>query len=259
MAIYFLQKGFLPTFGSMDYYFITGSSRGIGKALVEEALKQNQSRVFGFSRSAGVQHPHYTHVEADLSDVHHLAQQLGDFFPVLDDVQRIVLINNAGTLGDVRYVGDLDPQSIISLFNLNVTVPALLMNAFIRQYRTSEAEKIIINVSSGAGKYPVDGWSGYCASKAALDMLSQVAALESEKRATGFRIYALAPGVVDTHMQAEVRATDAADFSTLDKFMKYHENKALDKPAVTAEKFFRLIKHPGQFGDVLQDVRQFPL
>ena len=242
----------------MDYYFITGSSRGIGKALVEEALKQDQSRVVGFSRSSGMQHPHYTHVMADLSDVQSLAQQAEDFFPALDDAQRIVLINNAGTLGDIKYVGDLDPPSVITLFNLNVTAPALLMNAFVSQYRTSEAEKVIINVSSGAGKYPVDGWSGYCASKAALDMLSQVAALESEKRATNFRVYALAPGVVDTPMQAEVRGADAADFSTIDKFMKYHRDQALDDPSMTAEKFFRLIKHPEQFVDVLQDVREFP-
>ena len=222
----------------MDYYFITGSSRGIGLALVEEALKHDQSRVVGFARSPGVQHAHYKHVAVDLSDIPQLTQQVGDFFPALDDARRVVLINNAGTLGDIKYVGDIDSSSIVSLFNLNVTAPALLMNAFIRQYHSLEAEKMIVNVSSGAGKYPVDGWSGYCASKAALDMLSQVAALESKKRATGFRIYALAPGVVDTTMQTEVRSTDATDFSSLDKFKKYHENKDLDDPATTAEKFF---------------------
>ena len=169
-----------------------------------------------------------------------------------------MLINNAGTLGEVKYLGDTDDASIVSLVNLNVTAPTLLMNAFIRQYQSLSAEKMIVNVSSGAGKYPIDGWSGYCASKAALDMVSRVAALESEKRASGFRVYALAPGVVNTSMQAEVRDADVTDFSTREKFIKYHEDRVLDDPAATAKKFFQLINHPEQFGDVLQDVREFP-
>ena len=242
----------------MDYYFVTGASRGIGRALVEEALRQEQSHVYGFSRSLGPQHARYTHIKADLSVVAELLGQLGGFFPALDKARRVVLVNNAGTLGEVKYLGDTDDASIVSLVNLNVTAPTLLMNAFIRQYQSLSAEKMIVNVSSGAGKYPIDGWSGYCASKAALDMVSRVAALESEKRASGFRVYALAPGVVNTSMQAEVRDADVTDFSTREKFIKYHEDRVLDDPAATAKKFFQLINHPEQFGDVLQDVREFP-
>lgn len=241
----------------MDYYFITGSSRGIGRALVEKALERPEARVTGFSRSTSEKHPHYTHVPVDLSDVTALASRVDNFFPALEAPRRLVLINNAGTLGEVKYLGELNDSSIVTLFNLNVTAPTLLMNAFIRQYRAVQAEKIIINVSSGAGKYPVDGWSGYCASKAALDMVSQVAALESERRADGFRIYALAPGVVDTAMQGHIRTADLADFSNLPKFMDYQTEKALDNPTTTAEKFFQLIDYPERFKEVLQDVRNF--
>ena len=242
----------------MDYYFITGTSRGIGRALVEKALADDTARVIGFSRSPSVSHPRYTHTEIDLADVSTLARQAGTFFPTLEEATRIVLINNAGTLGDIKYLGELDPSAIVALFNLNVTAPTLLMNAFLRQYRRTSAAKVVINVSSGAGKYPVDGWSGYCASKAALDMVSQTAALEGEKRHSDVRIYALAPGVVDTGMQADVRDTDATDFSSKQKFVNYHADSALDDPSATAEKFFRLIHHPDLFQDVLQDVRKFP-
>ena len=241
----------------MDYYFITGSSRGIGRALVEKALTDENARVHGFSRSGGVQHPHYTHHEIDLSDMDALLPQMSHIFSDLPDARRIILINNAGTLGEVKYAGELEAASIVTLWNLNVTAPALLMNAFLDQYRDHPAEKMIINVSSGAGKYPVDGWSGYCASKAALDMLSQVVALESEKRSTGVRVYALAPGVVDTPMQAHLRDTDARDFSSREKFRKYHTEAALDDPATTAEKFFQLIQQPDSFDAVLLDVRKF--
>lgn len=242
----------------MDYYFITGTSRGIGRALVEKALSYEHARVTGFSRSAGPSHPHYTHTEVDLSQTDALLPLLDTLFPDLAEANRLVLINNAGTLGDVKYMGDLDPVSIATLWNLNVIAPAMLINAFLQRYRHSPAEKIIINVSSGAGKYPVDGWSGYCASKAALDMLSQVIALESKKRSTGLRVYALAPGVVDTPMQATIRRTEEKNFSSWAKFVDYHAEQALDNPRTTADKFFQLIHHPETFQEVLQDVRQFP-
>ena len=243
----------------MDYYFITGSSQGIGRALVERALRQENAYVYGFARSAGVERDRYTHTEVDLSRVDRLTDRLDAFFPPVNNAGRIVLINNAGTLGDIKYLGDIEDRSIITLFNLNVTAPTLLMNAFIRRYRDLAANKLIINVSSGAGKYPVDGWSGYCASKAALDMVSQTASLEQQIRSIDhFRIYALAPGVVNTAMQGHIRQTDTADFSKLNKFMDYHTEGALDDPVVTADKFFRLVNHPEQFEDVLQDVREFP-
>ena len=242
----------------MDYYFITGSSRGIGRALVEKALERPEARVTGFARSEREQAPpRYQHIAIDLSDVSALVERVDTFFPPVDAPRRLVLINNAGTLGEVKYLGDLDDSSIVSLFNLNVTAPTLLINAFIRQYRTVDAEKLIINVSSGAGKYPVDGWSGYCASKAALDMVSRVAAQESALRADGFRVFALAPGVVDTAMQDHIRTAEADNFSKLQKFMDYKAEDTLDDPATTAEKFFRLIDHPERFAEVIQDVRNF--
>ena len=253
----FSERSFLVTFSPMDYYFITGTSRGIGRALAEKALEDDAARVTGFSRSSGLSHAHYTHTEVDLADIKALLPRLDTLFSEVDEAKRIVLVNNSGTLGDVKYLGDIDPPSMVTLFNLNVIAPALLMNAFLRQYRSVSAEKLIINVSSGAGKYPIDGWSGYCASKAALDMVSQVADLERKKRMSDVRIYALAPGVVDTDMQAHVRDTDVADFSTLEKFKNYHAKSALDDPSATAEKFFRLIRHPEQFEEVLQDVREF--
>lgn len=141
----------------MQYFFITGTSRGIGKALVERALREEAIIVYGFSRQNTIQHERYQHTAVDLSDIENLKKDVQDFFPELSQADRIVLINNAGTLGDVKYVGALADEKIQFLFNLNVTAPAILMNHFLSVYGTQQAEKIIINVSSGAGKSPVDG------------------------------------------------------------------------------------------------------
>ncbi len=244
------------------YYFITGASRGIGKALVERALQEENTQVYGLSRSQSVEHSRYHHIAIDLSDIGYLQEKIDTLFPEVAHPRRIVLINNAGTLGDVSYVGDISPDSMATLINLNVTVPIMLVNQLLRAYGQVDTEKIVINVSSGAGKYPVDGWSGYCTSKAALDMFTQVAALEQDRRkeTSGYyptKFYALAPGVVDTDMQSVIRGASVRQFSTLDKFLKLKEHNELAGPAEVAAKFFYLINHTQQFQDVLQDVRNF--
>lgn len=243
----------------MRYFFITGSSRGIGKGLVERFLQEEDTQVHGFSRKPSLDHDRYYHHSADLADVNWLTENVNEFFPKLEDAKQIVLINNAGTLGEVKYLGELENSSIAHLFNLNVTAVAVLMNQFINAYHHQNAEKLIINVSSGAGKSPVDGWSGYCASKAALDMLSKVAQLELQQKGFSehFKVYALAPGVVDTEMQGEIRQSSKENFSKLDKFINYKKEGTLDDARYTAEKFMELINNAGKFKDVLQDVRQY--
>ncbi len=242
----------------MQYYFITGTSRGIGKALAERALQEENVQVIGVSRQQSIEHERYSHHSLDLSDVGNLGSKAEALFTELSDAERIVLINNAGTLGDVKYFGSIADDKIDQLFSLNVTAPAILMNHFIRAYQTIKAERIIINISSGVSQYPVDGWSGYCASKAALDMLSEVAALELEKQGVrNFRVYAVAPGIVDTQMQTNIRDVDERNFSRLEKFKDYKDSGALDDPTQTAEKYFYLINHPDKFLEVRQDVRGF--
>lgn len=243
----------------MQIFFISGTSRGIGRALTEKILQQKDNVVYGFSRKQSITHEHYHHVKADLSDVNWLIEHVKDFFPDLSSADRIVLINNAGMLGDVKYMGDLENQQYVNLFNLNITAPAILMNQFIKTYSGHKGEKLIVNVSSGAGKYPVDGWSGYCASKAALDMLSQVAQTELQQRGLSkhFKVYAIAPGVVDTAMQGEIREVSQQNFSSIDKFLKYKKEGTLDDASYTADKFMELINNTSRFDEVLQDVRQY--
>lgn len=243
----------------MRHFFITGTSRGIGKALTEKILKEADTHVHGFSRKNSIEHERYQHIQADFSDTDWLVKHVQELFPNLSSADQIVLINNAGMLGDVKYLGDLENQQFVNLFNLNVTAPAILMNQFIKSYRNQPVEKLIVNVSSGAGKHPVDGWSGYCASKAALDMLSQVAKVEITKRnlTKDFKVYALAPGVVDTAMQGEIREVSQDDFSNIEKFINYKKEGTLDDASYTAEKFMELINHTERFEEVLQDVRQY--
>src|ERR1051325_1045127 len=176
----------------MKHYYITGTSRGIGRAMAECLLKDEKNRVTGISRSNSISHKNFRHVKLDLSDV----QSVKEFrFDQVEKADRICLVNNSGEIGMVKPVGKLPADEIIKNYNLNLVAPCLLMNEFMRTYQLIVAEKIVVNVSSGAGKNPVDGWGMYCASKAAVDMYSRVADLEEKVRSKkNFRVLAIAPG-----------------------------------------------------------------
>jgi benzil reductase ((S)-benzoin forming) len=240
----------------MRYAYITGTGSGIGRALALRLLEEGW-HVTGFSRSAGPVHPRYTHVHIDLSDE---AAVMNVTFAPHADAERIVLINNAGMLGHIAHTAAAAPAQQAMLFRLNVTAPVLLTGAFLNAYRTQKAAQVIVNVSSGAGKNPVDGWGAYCASKAALDMHTRV--VDAELRMDGLsqiRIFSVAPGVVDTPMQAQIRRSDIAGFSRAEEFKKLHHNGLLLSPEEVAVRYAFLLTHPEAFEQPVFTVKEIQL
>ncbi|MGB1248364.1 MAG: SDR family NAD(P)-dependent oxidoreductase, partial [Chitinophagales bacterium] len=139
----------------MNYYFITGTSSGIGKALVENLVKTDSNKIVGYARRKSITHSQYCHQVIDLSDIN-AVQQLT--FPALEKADKIVLINNAGTLGDIKHFGDIDTKDLVQALNVNTTSLAIMTNTFIKEYQDIDCKKIIINISSGAASSPYDGW-----------------------------------------------------------------------------------------------------
>jgi benzil reductase ((S)-benzoin forming) len=243
---------------SSSLFIITGSSKGIGEALVDLLLQQEDCEVIGISRSKVLKdNTMYKHLEIDLGQIGDLIKRQGEMFPS-KEYKRIVLVNNAGWIGEIDHFGNLSDQSIKDIFEINTIAPAILMNAFVKSYGSlTNTERIVVNISSGAAKKSVDGWSGYSASKAALEMLTKTAHLEAEMDKNGIRFYAVAPGVVDTAMQSDIRSASEKSFSSLDKFKTLKETNQLSSPVHAAEKLLFLIQHPDKFPEVLQDVREF--
>lgn len=236
-------------------FFITGSSRGIGKALAEALLAENEKNwVVGLSRTNELEHERFVFIEADISQVS--AAFCRQLFAKYQPTDKVVLVNNAGTLGDTAPVGKIDSDKLGRVFMTNITAPAVLMNEFVHTYEGGTALPLILNISSGAGKYPVDGWFSYCSSKAALDMLSEVAALEAEKKGSKLKVFSVAPGVVDTAMQAEIRTKSEEKFSRVKDFVRMKEEGSLARPEEVARKLMELVQSPEKFGGVIQDVRK---
>ena len=173
------------------------------------------------------------------------------------DFQHVFLINNAGWIGEIAPLGNLDPMGIQEIQAINVIAPSLLMNEFVKRYHHLEGKKVVVNISSGAAGKAIDGWSGYCSSKAALNQLSLVAEEESKLKGLGIKYYALSPGIIDTPMQEEIRSAGKENFSNIEKFRSYKSQNQLSTPEEVAGKVIYLMDHPEKFKDVLQDVREF--
>jgi benzil reductase ((S)-benzoin forming) len=242
----------------MNFYYITGTSRGLGKALAEHYLAAGpDNKVIGISRTESISHPNYEHYSVDLTDVN---QAKVFHFPPHHNAKRVVLINNAGMIGMIKPGGKMSADSLIESYHVNLVSPSLLINSFMNTYEASNAEKIIVNVSSGAGKYPIGGWAGYCAAKAGIDLFSRVIQ-EEQKEAFGykFRIHSVAPGVVDTRMQEEIRSADPVDFARLTDFINYKIEDQLAHPELVARKYAYILDHPEKFDEVLLSVKDIQL
>src|SRR5689334_15109307 len=119
----------------MKYYFITGTSSGLGKAIAEGILQDNHSMVIGIARRNTISHHNYTHIALDLSNTGAVIEKLPSIFNVISDATKISLINNAGILGQVGYVGNIEGKNINDVFKVNVIAPGIIMNAFINKYK----------------------------------------------------------------------------------------------------------------------------
>jgi len=231
----------------LNYYFITGTSRGIGEALAKELLVNKNNYVLGFARNQSIEESNYSHKHLDLSNTESI---INFDFPNVPNAESICLVNNAGTLGEIKYFGNLNDENLANTMVTNFVAPLVLINKFMRKYKALEIDKTIINIGSGASKTPYDGWGAYCASKAGLEMISNVISNEQEKVDTGYKVYSIAPGVVDTKMQENIRETNHDDFSNVAKFLNMKNENVLYQPIDVAKKIIQLIQHPEEIEDV---------
>lgn len=233
----------------MRRIYITGSSSGLGKALAELLLEDSSNHVVGIARRNTIQNERYTHYALDFKEA--INENIFQELPA--NCQKVVLINNAGSVGPITQVGSQSYPEVAENYTINVTAPSFLCNQFVEAYQDEQAQKIIINVSSGAGKHPIEAWSTYCASKAALDMFSQVLQAEHPE----FRVFAVAPGIVDTAMQDAIRNADENHFPHLERFQDYKAQGELVSAREVALKYLKIIDEPQKFEQVLLSVRDF--
>jgi benzil reductase ((S)-benzoin forming) len=216
-------------------YIVTGTNRGIGKGLADEIVRRGHL-LFSVSRGPETHQGARRHYMCDLRDVDASRRVM---VQIMRDVphascRETVLVNNAGVLEPLGFLENHAPDAIADAVGVNLTAVAILMSLFIRESSAWPGSRRIINISSGAASHSYPGWSIYCATKAALNMLTQCAAAEQRERPNGVCVVAVAPGVVDTRMQTLIRNAAESDFPSRPRFVKMKEEGRLADPSQIA-------------------------
>ncbi|KAJ2732417.1 hypothetical protein IW152_003812 [Coemansia sp. BCRC 34962] len=217
---------------------VTGASRGIGRAIAQEFLQQGVS-VLGVSRT--ISDPPKENTSAEFIPCIADVTNTDDQKRILEAAKSsglplIALVNNAGTLDPLAKLSDVDLNDWRHHFEVNVVAVLALTQLALPMLRVSNGR--ILNISSGAATSAYQGWAAYCASKAALNMVTRSMAIEEPEVVA----IALRPGVVDTDMQKVIRSVgkSAMREDQFAKFQSLYEDGELLQPEVPARVVVRL-------------------
>ena len=202
-------------------YIITGASRGLGAALADRLLapdhhllclaRRTRADLAERARDAGSSCEQWS---ADLADPTAVSAHLETWLRSFDasSLASATLINNAGMLTRIGPLDHCSDAELSAALRVGLEAPLLLTAAFLRASAGWPAKRRVLNISSGLGRRAMAGQAAYCAAKAGMDHFSRALALDEAERANGAAVVSLAPGVVDTDMQVQLRAGDPAGF-----------------------------------------------
>lgn len=199
---------------------ITGASRGIGAAaarafaaagcsvlLAARSSDQCKSIAEEIKAAGGKAH-------ATTCDVSHYEQVAAAVAACQEQFGRFdILINNAGVIDPIGLTVSADPKQWSKAMDINLKGTFYGVHAALQVFQ-AQGHGVIINISSGAANYPLEGWSHYCAAKAGAAMLTRTIHMEAAGK--GVRILGLSPGTVATEMQVKIKASGINPVSQLD-------------------------------------------
>jgi benzil reductase ((S)-benzoin forming) len=234
----------------MKKVIVTGHTRGLGAAIAAE-LQSRGLAVLGLARGrsalAGIEQ-----AEVDMADPAALQAWLAG--PTLRDflagADAAYLVNNAGVVTPVGPLAAQDPAAVLQAVMLNVGAPLALAAAFVQA--APESTRRILHISSGAGRNAYPGWAVYCATKAALDQHARAVQLDGDLQVLAV---SLAPGVIDTDMQAAIRATPDANFPLRERFVALKDTGGLTSPEDCARNLADYLLAPGFGNQSVDDLR----
>ena len=241
--------------GARQLIFVSGGSSGIGRALIE-THPHGGARVLNLSRRPV---PGAEHIAVDLAAPSGW-QRAADCFAAEIAAFRggedgeLLFLHSAGTLAPIAFAGEGDAAAYQRNVLLNSAAPQILGDAFLRATRSSPARATLLLLGSGAAGTAYEGWSGYCAGKAALEHWTRTVGAELARRRRRGRILCIAPGVVETAMQEEIRATAVADFPEVERFRTLHATGALRSTHAVARGLWALLERWGGEGAVVSEL-----
>ncbi len=243
---------------------LTGASRGMGHAMAEQLIaaghdllcisRKTNEVLAGLASRQGVACEQWAH---DLARPESAAAKLETWLSRRDGatLASVTLINNAGLLPPIASLGGVPARDLSDAMRVDLEAPMLLAGAFLRATAGWTAQRRILNISSGLGRRAMASQAAYCAAKAGMDHFSRCVALEQASLQNGAKICALAPGVIDTDMQVQLRTADSTHFPDVSNFIGLKDKGALASPQEAAAKVLAYLARADFGANPVADIR----
>jgi len=245
-------------------YILTGASRGMGLAMAQQLLKPGNvllciSRnvnpdLATAAQKADVPLAQWTQ---DLADGAGAGDRLREWLNSQNpaDFASVSLINNAGVIPPIVPLRESNPADLALALRVGLEAPMALSAAFLGGTHSWPVPRKVLNISSGLGRYPMASQAGYCAAKAGMDHFTRCLALDEALHANGAKVCALAPGVIDTDMQVQLRGAAGEAFPDQSKFLQLKAQGQLSSPEAAAENVLRFLASADFGREPVADVR----
>ena len=245
-------------------YILTGGSRGMGLAIAHQLLQAGHELICisrhaneGLAAAAKKAEASLSQWTQDLSDGQAASERLGRWLQQQDTAQwcSATLINNAGVIPRIAPLSQADADDLAMALRVGLEAPMQLCAAFLQATEGWTAPRKVLNISSGLGRRAMASQAGYCAAKAGMDHFTRCLALDEAMKPQGARVCSLAPGVIDTDMQLQLRSADDALFPDRSGFAGLHAQGQLTSADEAARRVLAYLDKP-DFGSLpVADVR----
>ena len=200
--------------------FVTGASKGIGLAIAAAFAREGATVYMSARSDASISKAVEPLIDEGLM-VKPIVCDVADQKAMESAFQQIqsasggldILVNNAGIVDPISRLEDSDPAAWGSVIDINTKGVYYGLRYAIPMMKASGGGTII-TISSGAATGALEGWSHYCASKAAALSLTRCA--DKEVGDEGIRVVGLSPGTVATDMQVSIKDSGINPVSQLD-------------------------------------------
>ena len=215
---------------------ITGVNKGLGLAFFNIFLKEEAITIIAISRNFNneqktIKNKRVIFIEKDLSKLNNVEEELKLNMYYKSQFKEVIFINNAASINPIEAIGNFDNDAIVRAVQLNTIAPLLLTNNIIKNNSSKPVR--IVNISSGAAKRPIVGWSIYCSTKSANEMFFNTLKLQEENN-KNIEVHNLDPGIMDTEMQKNIRSKSEQAMPNVQLFKEYHMTEQLKSPQEVA-------------------------
>ncbi|GAB3652595.1 SDR family NAD(P)-dependent oxidoreductase [Ramlibacter alkalitolerans] len=241
---------------------LTGASRGMGLAMARQLLDAGHDLLCISRKTSEELAQQATRLgrrceqwPQDLARAENAAERLATWLQARDAADSVTLINNAGLIPRVAPLDDIPAAQLAEAMRVDLEAPLLLTAAFLRATAAWTVPRRILNISSGLGRRAMAAQAAYCAAKAGMDHFSRCVALEQARLPHGAKICSLAPGVIDTDMQVQLRGADSDRFPDRGNFVGLKEKGLLSSPDEAAARVLAVLARPDFGANPVADVR----